>query len=239
MGLLGNESGACSLCVTTVLTTIMVIVIGGTVHYTLKGHEQERATQLIAQAQAAGEREAVAVSRVFASLGGGLIQADLFRIQEMLQTGFAQEGLVDAVILDSDNMIVAAKNPSQIGQQVRDIAWISVRAQNKEVVTRTPDQANQLLVTVVEPMKAQDETVAWAKMTYSLAQPDVSLLPPVERMKRTGILIVPLALLLFVWTFAGVRWIEHHQEEGHDDADFSGEEEETKTPAVRRLKKVS
>jgi len=239
MGFLGNERGACSLCVTTALTAIMAIAIGGTVHYTLKGHEQERATQLIAQAHAAGERQAVAVSRVFASLGGGLVQTDLFRIQEMLQTGFAQEGLVDAVVLDSDNMIVAAKNPSQIGQQVRDIAWILVRAQNQEVVSRNPDQANELLLTVVEPMKDQDETVAWAKMTYSLAQPDVSLLPPVERLKRTGILIVPLALLLFVGTLIGVRWVEHQQQERDDDTAFSDEEEENKTPAVRRLKKAS
>lgn len=239
MGVLGNESGACSLCVTSVLTTIMVIAIGGTIHYTLKGHEQERTTQLIAQAQAAGEQEAVAVSRVFASLGGGLVQTDLFRIQEMLQTGFSQEGLIDATVLDSDNMIVAAKNPSQIGQQVRDIAWISVRAQNQEVVTRTPDQANRLLLTIVEPMKDKDETVAWAKMTYSLAQPAVNTLPPVERLKRTGILIVPLAVLLFVGILVGVRWIEHHQQEVDDDADLSGEEEETKTLVARRLKKVS
>lgn len=238
MRMWSNERGACSICMASILTLIMVIAMGGTLHYSLKGQEQYRATQLSAQTLEAGEREAVAVSRIFAAVGGGLVQTDLFRIQEMLQKGFVQEGLVEAAVIDSDNMIVAAKDPSHIGQQVRDINWMSMRAQNREVVSRTMEQANRLLVTVVEPMKENDETVAWAKLTYALTQPAMSLRTPAERLKQTSLLTLPLALLLLLSTFVVVRWVEQQRFNEEDDSALALEEE-PKTPAGRRLKKAS
>jgi hypothetical protein len=240
MSWLNDQRGATSIGLAITLTVVMAAMMGGTLHYSLKKQEERRVTQLVAQAQEAGEQKVVAVSRAFAWLGGGLVQTDLFRIQELLQTGFLQEGLVDAVVLDPDNMVVAAKNSAQIGQHVQDIAWLSLRAQNKEAVSRTSDQAGRLLVTVSEPMKEKDETVAWAKMTYSVSSPAVSLRTPAERLKETGTLIGPLALLLFIGIFAALRWVEQTRQESSDDVDSSpADEEESRSASVKRLRKVS
>ena len=238
MGLVSNQAGSSSVSGVLVLTVVMTVLMGGTLHYVLKGQEERRAAELASQAQAAGEREAIAVSRTFASLGGGLVQADLFRIQEMLQIGFIQEGLVEAVVLDADNMIVAAKNSSQIGQHVQDIEWISLRAQNKEVVSRTSDQAGRLLVMVVEPMKEKDEIVAWAKLTYSIAQPTVTLLAPTQRVKQTIKFVGPLALVLFVGLFMLARWFEESQQEWEDSVP-TPQEEENRSSSVKPLRKAS
>jgi len=188
-----------------VLTIVLTLMMGGTFHYTLKRHDEGQVAQLTRQAQAASEQEAVAVSQVFSSLGGGLVQTDLFRIQDMLASGFSREGLVDAVVIDPDNMIVAAKDQAQIGKQVQDIAWISSRAQNKEIVTRAQDQAGRVLMTVIEPLKEKDETIAWAKMTYVIPQPAQGLRSSADRLKETAKLVGPLAVMLFIGVFVLMR----------------------------------
>lgn len=240
MGLVRDQAGSSSVGGVLALTFVMTVLMGGTLHYVLKGQEERRAAELISQAREASEQEAIAVSRTFASLGGGLVQTDLFRIQEMLQTGFVQEGLVEAVVLDADNMIVAAKNPAQIGQQVQDIEWISLRAENKEVVSRTPDQAGRLLMMVVEPMREKDETVAWAKLTYSTDRPAMALLTPAQRVKQTIKFVGPLALVLLVCLFVLARWLEGNQQELSDDLDsYSADAEEKKSVSIKPLRKAS
>jgi hypothetical protein len=237
MGLVRNQAGSSSVGGVLALTLVMTVLMGGTLHYVLKGQEERRAAELTSQAQGAGEREAIAVSRTFASLGGGLVQTDLFRIQEMLQTGFVQAGLAEAVVLDADNMVVAAKNSAQIGQHVQDIEWISLRAQNKEVVSRTPDQAGRLLMMVVEPMKEKDEIVAWAKLTYSIDRPAVTLLTPAQRVKQTIKFVGPLALVLLVCLFVLARWFEQNQQEWDDGVSIP-QEDENRASTVKPLRKA-
>lgn len=237
MGLVSNQAGSSSVGGVLALTVLMTVLMGGTLHYLYKGQEERRAVEVTAQAQAASEREAIAVSRIFASLGGGLVQTDLFRIQEMLQTGFVQEGLVEAAVLDADNMIVAAKNSAQIGQHVQDIEWISLRAQNREVVSRMSDQAGRPLILVVEPMKEKDEIVAWAKLTFSIDRPAVTLLTPAQRVKQTIKFVGPLALVLLVGLFVLARWLEDNLRDWAEDAPTT-QEEETRSASSTRLRKV-
>jgi uncharacterized membrane protein affecting hemolysin expression len=239
MGLVTNQAGFSSVSAVLALTIVMTVLMGGTVDYILKGQETMRAGQLTSQAQEANEREAIAISRIFASLGGELVQADLFRIQEMLQTGFGQEGLVEALVLDTDNMIVAAKNSAQIGQSVQDIEWLALRAQNKEVVSRTPDQSGRPLVTVVEPMKDKGETVAWAKLTYSITSPAVTPLPPAERLKQTIKFVGPLAFVLLVCLLMVARWFGQNQQVSDEDDVSLSQGEDNRSSEVKRLRKVS
>lgn len=238
MGLVRNQSGSSFMGAVLTLTIVMAVLMACTVHYVLKKQEERRVAELASQVQEASEREAIAVSRTFASLGGGLVQADLFRIQEMLQTGFVQEGLVEAVVLDADNMIVAAKDSSKIGQHLQDTEWSSLRAQNKEVVSRTPDQTGRLLMLVVEPMKEKDDIVAWAKLTYSIDRPTVTLDTPAHRLKQTLTFVGPLSLVLLVCLFVMARWLEQNQQDGEEDVVIP-QEEDTQPPSVKRLKKVS
>jgi uncharacterized membrane protein affecting hemolysin expression len=233
-----SETGSNGIGSAIVLTIVLTMIMGGTFHYTLKRHNEEQVTQLTRQAQAAGEQEAVAVSRVFSSLGGGLVQTDLFRIQDMLASGFSREGLVDAVVIDPDNMIVAAKDQTQIGKQVQEIAWLSSRAQNKEIVTRAQDQAGRVFITVIEPLKEKDETIAWAKLTYVISQPAQTLRSSSARLKETAKLVGPLAVMLFIGVFVLMRFAEAKIRKQNQPAASSGQGGESGVSPGQRLRKV-
>lgn len=179
------------------LTVALSLLVGGTIHYSLKEQGEARDIEYMQLAHDAGTREVVALSRTFASLGGGLVQTDLFRLQEMLTSDLIREGLVDAEVIDPDNMIMAAKNQALIGKQIQDTAWVSVRAQNKEIISRSQDAAGRILVTTVEPMKEKGETQAWARMTYAIAEPVHALPSRAERLKQTATLLSPLVVGIF------------------------------------------
>jgi hypothetical protein len=189
-----------------VLGLVMTILMVGTIHYSLKNQEEAGVQRLVAQAQEASERKVLAVSREFATLGGGLLQTDLYRIQKMLQAGLRQEGLVDAVVVDLENMIVASKDTSRIGHNVPDVdSWNAWRAQNQEIVSRATEHVDYLLMTVIEPMKEKDETLAWLKMTYSLSKPEVSVRSSAERAIDTVIFVGPLVFVLLIGLYQAVR----------------------------------
>lgn len=234
-----SETGSNGIGSAIILTIVLAVMMGGTVHYTLKRHDDEKVVQLARQAQIASEQEAVAVSQVFSSLGGGLIQTDLFRIQDMLATGFSREALVDAVVVDPDNMIMAAKDPAQIGKQVQDIAWLSSRAQNKEIVSRAQDENGRVLMTVIEPMKEKDETIAWARLTYVIPQPAQGLRSPADRLKETATLVGPLAVALFIGVLVLARLASARTRKEIQSGESSVSNGEGGVSSGTRLRKVS
>ena len=62
----------------------------------------------------------LAVSRTFAMMGGAAVLDNLFRIQEALGRYADDPDVLSIAVLDPDNMIVAAMNPSQIGLSLND-----------------------------------------------------------------------------------------------------------------------
>lgn len=202
---LRSQDGVTSLASVVGLALMAAVLMTGAMYYTLKRHDQDLVSQLIQQSQQAGQQQAIVTARSLAALGGGLIQTDLFRIQDQFTSGLGLEGLSDAVLIDQDNMIVAAKNQKIIGKQMQDSAWLSVRAQNREVVGRELDQAGQPLLTVVEPMKEQNDTVAWVKLTFAMSPASVSVRAPKDRLWETVRVVGPLAILFYLGCALVVR----------------------------------
>jgi hypothetical protein len=234
-----SQRGSSEVGSAIVLTVVLTVLIGGTVHYSLKRHDQGQAIQLMRQAQQAGESEAVALSRAFSSFGGILVQTDLFRLQEMFATGFGQEGFVDGVVVDQDNMIVAAKNQALIGKQIQDGAWPSLRAQNKELVSREQDHSGRVLVTVIQPMKDKKETIAWAKMTYAIPQPAQAMRLSKDRLKETAKLVGPLAAALLIGMIVVMRSAAARVRKQIQSVVSSAQGGESGSHSGSRLRKVS
>lgn len=92
----------------------VLITLGMTVFATIRLVEIRHSLVDAAQARA------LAVSRTFAMMGAAAVLDNLFRIQEAL-TRYANEAdIVGIVIIDPDNMVVAATKPHDIGRELTD-----------------------------------------------------------------------------------------------------------------------
>ena len=234
-----SQDGSTNTLAALALAALATAMMMGTMYYTLKRHDVAQANVLMQQAQQAGEQQALIASQAVAALGGGLIQTDLFRIQEMLATGFSREGLIDAVVIDQDNMIMAAKDQKEIGKQVQDSTWLSLRAQNREMVSRAQDQSGRTIVTVIEPMKEKSETIAWIKMTYALSQPAVTIRSSKDRLWETVKLVGPLAAFLLMGFFMVMRSAKAKIRKEIQALVSSAQREESHASAGSRLRKAS
>ena len=230
----GSTSTLAALALAALATAMM-----GTMYYTLDRHDVVQANQLMQQALQAGEQQAVVASQAVAALGGGLVQTDLFRIQEMLATGFSREGLIAAVVIDQDNMIMAAKDQKEIGKQVQDSTWLSLRVQNREVVSRVQDQTGRTIVTIVEPMKDKNETIAWAKMIYAIPQPTETVRSSKDRLWETFRLVGPLTAFLLIGFFMVMRLAKAKMRKEIQALVSSAQREEGHANPGSRLRKAS
>ncbi len=197
-----HEAGGADIVTALAVTVLSAIVLTGTIFYTLKRHDDGQSHRLGQQVQQANEQRAVQVSRVIAAVGANLVQADLFQVQTMIASSFGLENLVDGMLIDPDNMVVAAKETALIGKPVQDAEWTAIRAQQREVVTTKPDQTGQVRLTVVEPLKEKNEIIAWAKLTYLMPPSAAAPRPTEERFMETLRLVGPLA----AWTFIAL-WV--------------------------------
>jgi hypothetical protein len=183
----------------TIGPAIIVALIAGTLvagmlSYTVKRHDVVHAQA----AMQASEKIAVAVSQQFAELGGDIMSSDLYRLQIILEKGFPGTTLVSAMVIDPDNMVVAANPKYMIGQEMKDASWPSMRAQDKEIVSRTVAQRNQETLLVVEPLKEKGGTMAWAYLVFTLPPAEEFMMTSADRWIETARLVVPIAALLLI-----------------------------------------
>lgn len=158
----GHTPGAMGPAIVVALIT--GTLIAGVLSYTIKRHD-------IAHAQAArhaSEQIAVAASQQFAESGKEIVGSDLFRLQHSLEKGFPGTTLVRALVIDQDDMVIASKVQSSIGQQMKDVSWLPMRDQDKEIVSRAAAQDGQETLIVVEPLKEKGETAARAYFVFAL-----------------------------------------------------------------------
>ena len=87
----------------------VMITLGMALFATLRLIEIQRVVQDAAQTRA------LAVSRTFAMMGAAAVLDNLFRIQEALVRYAQDADIVSIMLVDPDNMIVAATDPSKIG----------------------------------------------------------------------------------------------------------------------------
>lgn len=188
----GHTPGAMGPAIVVALIT--GTLIAGVLSYTIKRHD-------IAHAQAArhaSEQIAVAASQQFAESGREIVGSDLFRLQHSLEKGFPGTTLVRALVIDQDDMVIASKVQSSIGQQMKDVSWPPMRDQDKEIVSRAAAQDGQETLIVVEPLKEKGETAARAYFVFALPTAKQLMMTPAVRWTETARLVGPIAALVFI-----------------------------------------
>jgi hypothetical protein len=188
----GHTPGAIGPAI--IVALIAGTLIAGMLSYTLKRHDTVQAQAAIQ----ASEKTAVAFSQQFAELGERIIGSDLFRLQGHLEKGFPGTMFTSGMLIDPDNMVVASSAKFLIGHEMKDASWPAMRVQGKEVVSRTRVPGGQEALVVVEPLKENGETIAWAYLVFALPAADEFMMTSDDRWIETARLVVPIALLLLI-----------------------------------------
>jgi hypothetical protein len=193
-----RPSSGPSILLTLVISLLTTLVIGSMLYYTLKRHDVARAQDLDQAAGQALDQRAVAAGRALAAVGRFVMEADVGRMPELVEAALRSGDLVDMLIVNRDDVVLAAKNPAQVGQRLQDATWLSWKGQNREMAQRAVGQARQPVFVVVEPLTDKGDTLAWAMLVFGVPPATSSLREPMERMGEVARLMAPILLFLLI-----------------------------------------
>ena len=144
------------------LSVFIMLIIGGGSTWTIN-----QQTRLLHQAAEEQVRE---IGRAFAVIGSTAILSNLFRIQEALLSYQNNPDIQELDVIDSDNLIVAAKHPERIGTVLSDPLWKMSKNSGIEQLSPFTDQAGEPALVFVSPLYDGREIAAWIRIEYSLTR---------------------------------------------------------------------
>ena len=130
------------------------------------------------------------ISRTFAMMGAAAVLDNLFRIQEALGRYTDDPNVLSIIVLDPDNMIVAAMNPSQIGLSLSDQPLILAQERKQEVIAHTLREDETPVLIVVAPLHGEQDIAAWVRIEYSLASMHQQLVHSAKELLLFSILLI-------------------------------------------------
>lgn len=183
---------------TIAISTLTTLVIGSMLYYTLKRHDLAHVQEMAQATERADEAQAVSAGRIVTAASRSVMLADMSRLQDVVSSLQRYDGLRDAMIVNRDNTVLAARNPAQVGQNFQDPTWAAWKSQNRAVAQRAVDQSGQPVFVVVEPLTDRGDVLAWTMLVF--AMPDHRAIPraPEERMMEVGRLMAPIFLFLLI-----------------------------------------
>ncbi len=193
-----------TVLLTLLISTVTTLIIGSVLYYTLNRHDRLHAQTLEQAAQEAGKQQALAAGRVLGALSRHVIQ-DVGRLQELVNTGLDSENLRDFLLVSRDNVVLAAKNNVQVGQQLRDGTWLAWKGQQRQIVQAAVDQAGQPVWVIVAPLKDQGDILAWAMLVFSRSEGAIRLPSPMARLTDTARLMAPIFVLILISVGVAMR----------------------------------
>ncbi len=167
----------------------LLVTLSMTVFATLRLIEIRHSIEDAAQARA------LAVSHTFAMMGGAAVLDNLFRIQEALSRYAHDADIIGIVIIDPDNMVVAATVPGDIGRELPDQTLSLARTTLAEAITHTqrPDGTPSLVV--VTPLMNEQEIAAWVRIEFSLAAMQQEVAREVRRLFILSVLLMGVTIV--------------------------------------------
>lgn len=149
----------------------------------------------------AAEAKGRAFTQAFALGGWAAIHENLFRIQEALLEYSQDPDIRGIEVIDTANMIIAAKVPQQIGLILEDQQWLDMKSQEGEVIHYTEDPTGEQLLIIVAPLTGKGKIEAWIRVIFSLED--------LRRQEEQLVLRMTLiTLLLMAAGIFGVQWAQ-------------------------------
>ena len=204
MGVAQRSAAIRSILLAVALSTVTTAVIGRLVYYSLKRHDRIHAEALERIAVEAQWQRALAAGRVVGALSRHVMQ-DLSTLQELVHTGVESEGLYDLLVVNADDVVLAAKDRTQIGHRLEDATWRAWKGRNSEVAQRAIDQAGRPVLVVVEPLRNSGDILAWAMLVFAWPELHISAGSMPERLMQTGRMMMPVFVCLLISIVFGMR----------------------------------
>ncbi len=186
-----------SIVLAVLISLVTAVVIGGLLYYSLKRHDRDHVRAIREMAVEAHSQRALAAGRVLGALSRHVIH-DVARLQELVNTGLDSEGLRDLLVVSRDDVVLAAKDLTQVGQKLEDANWRAWKGRNREVAQRAVDQAGRPVFVIVEPLKDSGDILAWAMLIFALPEESVAGQTMRERLMETGRLMAPIFICLVI-----------------------------------------
>ena len=144
----------------------------------------------------AAEARAVAISRTFSMMGAAAVLDNLFRIQEALARYAHNADIVGIVIIDPDNMVVAATQPQDIGRELSDHTLSLARVSGEETIAHRLSQDGTPTLIVVTPLKNEEDIAAWVRIEFSLAAMQDALAYEIRRLVMLSVLLMGVTIVV-------------------------------------------
>jgi hypothetical protein len=186
-----------SILFTVAISTVTTAVIGSLVYYSLERHDRIHGETMERIAVEAQWQRALAAGRVVGALSRHVIH-DAARLQELVNTGSDSEGLQDLLVVNGNNVVLAAKDVTQVGQRLDDAAWRAWKGSNREVAQRAVDQAGRPVLVIVEPLKDSSDVRAWVMLVFAWPEHRIAILTMTERLQQTGWVMAPVFVCLLI-----------------------------------------
>jgi len=177
------------------LCLFILLILGGGSAWTIT-----QQTQALHQAAEEQVRE---IGRAFAVSGATAIFNNLFRFQEALSSYQNNPDIRELDVIDSDNLIVAAKHPERIGTVLSDSLWEMSRKSGIENLSAVIDQSGEPALAFVEPLYNGREITAWIRIEYSLARIQHEIMLAMWR--TIAVTLVSILIGFFVIRFVMMR----------------------------------
>lgn len=186
-----------SMILTVLISLVTAVVIGGLLYYSLKRHDRNHVRAVRQMAVEAHSQRALAAGRVLGALSRHVIH-DVARLQELVNTGLDSEGLRDLLVVSRDDVVLAAKDLTQVGRKLEDANWRAWKGRDREVAQRAVDRDGRAVLVIVEPLKDAEDVLAWAMLVFALPEENISGQTMTERLMETGRLMAPVLVCLLI-----------------------------------------
>ncbi len=178
------------------ISACATVVIGGLLYDVLTRHDHAASQEVATAAAQAAEQRALAAAEVFAASARSVMVADLSRLQDLVTALAGTDGWLDAMVVNREATVLAAKQPGQIGQAIPEATWASWKRGAQTVARRVVDHAGRPAFVVVMPVKERDDLLASVMLVAELPVDGPMLRTPLNRAREVGLLLVPVFLFL-------------------------------------------
>ncbi|MBK7485858.1 MAG: hypothetical protein IPI70_06770 [Nitrospira sp.] len=148
------------------ISVIVSACCAAALYVLLAQHDRSLVSQRNAAAIMAAEQSARAMARTVAWFSESLPGESLGTVQQTLEQHARQANLLDAAVITTDNMIVAASNPAIIGSPMQDAAWPAARNSQSSSITHGVDKGRPVMI-VIEPFRQDNRIAGWIRLVVA------------------------------------------------------------------------
>ena len=189
-----------------VIGLVVSLLCGTALFFLLAQQDQSLVAHRNAAAAQAAESSGRALARAFAWFSESLFSEHIVNVQQVLESPALPIDLLDAAVINEDNLIVAARNPVGIGRQLQDPAWLAARKTLTGSVTPALDQGRQVLV-IVEPLRQQERIIGWVRLILAMPREVAAARASEDLIRDVAVAMVPLFILTVTLVILFLRGI--------------------------------